>query len=160
MEPDIVARTVASACFEIEATYLKRGGIEVAVQPRLYKHIDDRFVRLIFPTTVTEVDDGTVVGLVCLWDRQAGCNVYAHCIAAGPGVNAQLRAVHSPLNQVKPQPGTLGDAAVAKFVAWKQAAWGKFLNDELDCGTAEASARWIECFWNALGRMYGVQRVT
>lgn len=154
-DDEIAGKTVASECFKVEAAYLRRGGIDVAAQPKLFKRIDDRFVRLMFPTSVTEVDDGTVVALVCLWDHQEDCNVYAHCISAGPGVNAQLRALYSPLNQVKPQPGVRGDAAIAKFIAWKQAAWGRFLNEELECGTTEASRRWIESFWKALDRMYG-----
>jgi hypothetical protein len=154
-DDDIIRETVCSACFKVEAAYLQRGGIETAVRPRLLKHIDDRFVRLIFPTSAREVDDGTVVAMVCLWDRKEGLNVYAHGISAGPGVNAQLRSLYSPLNQVKPQPGVEGDKAATKFIAWKQAAWGKFLNSELEQGTAAASQRWIESFWKALDRMYG-----
>lgn len=151
----IIEQTVASECFRVEAAYVRRGGIETLTQPRMLKHIDERFVRLVFPTDVQEVDDGTVVGMVCLWDAREGGNVYAHCISAGPGANAQLRALYSPLNQVKPQPGTKGDAAIAKFVAWKQAAWGKFLNEELELGTKAASQRWLDGFWRALDRMYG-----
>jgi hypothetical protein len=110
---------------------------------------------MIFPADAPDLDDGTVVGLVCLWDLRENLNVYAHCISAGPGANAQLRALYSPLNQVKPQPGIAGDQAIAKFIAWKQASWGKFLNEELDIGTREASQRWVAAFWKALDRMYG-----
>ena len=154
-DEEIIREVVASACFRTEAAYLLRGGIETAVRPKLLKHIDDRFVRLMFPTSATEVDDGTVVAMVCLWDCKEALNVYAHCISAGPGVNAQLRSLYSPLNQVKPQPGMEGDKAIAKFIAWKPAAWGKFLNEELDMGTAAASQRWLDGFWKALDRMYG-----
>jgi hypothetical protein len=154
-EAEIIAKTISSACIETEAAYLRRGGIATAHRPRLVKRIDARFLRMVFPTDVKEVDDGTVVGMVCLWDHQESINVYAHCISAGPGSNAQLRALYSPLNQVKPQPGTAGDAAIVKFVAWKQAAWGKFLNEELEMGTAAASQRWMTNFWKALDRMYG-----
>lgn len=154
-DDDIIRETTSSACFRTEAAYLQRGGIETSVRPRLFKRIDDRFVRMIFPTSVREVDDGAVVAMVCLWDRKEALNVYAHCISAGPGVNSQLRAIYSSLGQVKPQPGVEGDKAVVKFIAWKQAAWGKFLNEELEQGTAAASQRWIENFWKALDRMYG-----
>lgn len=152
---DIIRQTVDSDAFRVETNYLRRGGITIGTNPRLIKRIDDRFVRMIFPANVREVDDAIVVCLVCLWDFQEDLNVYAHCISAGPGVNAQLRALYSPLNQVKPQPGVAGDAAIAKFIAWKQAAWGKFLNEELELGTAEASRRWLASFWKALDRMYG-----
>jgi len=154
-DESVVKRVVASVCFQTEVAYLRRGNIETAANPRLYKKIDDRLFRLIFPTKVREVDDGTVVGMVCLWDAKENSNVYAHCISAGPGVNAQLRTIHSSLNQVKPQPGIEGDRAILKFVAWKQASWGKFLNEELALGTAVASERWLADFWKALDRMYG-----
>jgi hypothetical protein len=152
---EIIEQTTSSECFRAEAAYLKRGGITTSPQPRLFKRIDDRFVRLIFPTSVEKIDDGTVVAIVCLWDDHEKVNVYAHCISAGAGVNAQLRSLYSPLNQVKPQPGMEGDKAVAKFIAWKQAAWSKFLNEELESATAAASQRWLASFWKALDRMYG-----
>lgn len=155
IEKSVVERVVASPCFQTESAYLRRGHIETDTRPRLYKRIDDRLTRLIFPTQVREIDDGTVVGMVCLWDAKENINVYAHCISAGPGVNAQLRTLYSSLNQVKPQPGVEGDKAVMKFVAWKQAAWGKFLNEELALGTPAASERWLTDFWKALDRMYG-----
>lgn len=151
----IIEQTIKSDAFSVETSFLRRGGITVSSRPRLLKRMDDRFVRLVFPTGAKEVDDGTVVALVCLWDLSEKLNVYAHCITAGPGANSQLRALYSPLNQVKPQPGVLGDQAIAKFIAWKQAAWGKFLNEELDSGTPAASMRWLASFWKALDRMYG-----
>ncbi len=154
-DASIIQQTVSSDAFRVETAYLQRGGIAIAETPRLMKHIDHRFVRMIYPAHIDEVDDATVVGLVCLWDLQADLNVYAHCISAGPGVNAQLRSLYSPLNQVKPQHGVAGDQAIVKFIAWKQAAWGKFLNEELELGTAEASRRWLAAFWKALDRMYG-----
>ncbi|MBI4718440.1 MAG: hypothetical protein HY763_11585 [Planctomycetes bacterium] len=151
----VIEQTIASDAFRVESAYLRRGGISVRARPRLFKRVDARFVRMIFPTDIREVDDGTVVGLVCLWDARENLNVYAHCISAGPGANAQLRALYSPLNQVKPQPGVDGDRAVSKFIAWKQAAWGRFLSEELELGATEASARWLASFWKALDRMYG-----
>lgn len=151
----IIEQTIGSDAFRVETAYLRRGGISVSPRPRLLKKIEERFVRMIFPADAKEIDDGTVVCLVCLWDAREKLNVYAHCITAGPGANAQLRAIYSPLNQVKPQPGMEGDKAIAKFVAWKQASWGKFLNEELELGTASASARWLASFWKALDRMYG-----
>ena len=154
-DDEIIQQTVNSECFRAEAAYLRRGDIETATRPRMFKRVDDRFVRVVFPTSVQDVDDGMVVAMVCLWDEREKINVYAHCISAGPGVNAQLRSLYSPLNQVKPQPGPAGDKAVTKFIAWKQAAWGKFLNEELERGCAAASRTWLDSFWKALDRMYG-----
>jgi len=151
----IIRAVVESACFKGEVSYLARGGFEVADRPRLYKHLENQKVRLIFPTRVRVVDEGVAVGLVCLYDAQERVNVYAHAIFAGPTANASLRSLFVPVTQAKPQPGDDGNQAILKFVAWKQAAWGKFLNEELEFGTERASGIWIENFWKALDRMYG-----
>ena len=155
IEAEILCKTTGSDCFRAECAYLARGGIRVSEQPRLLKHIDEKRVRIVFPTDASIVDEGTVIGMVCLFDRAADLNVYAHCISAGPGVNAQLRSVYSPLNQVMPQPGVAGYKAVGRFIAWKQAAWNQFLTEDLEFGAEEASRRWLARFWSALDRMYG-----
>jgi hypothetical protein len=151
----IVLAVRESENFKSEVRYIARGEYSVATEPRLFKHLADDLVRVVFPTTVTEVTEGTVIALVCLYDRRQHYNVYAHTICAGPGVNVLLRATFSPMPQARPQPGRDGDRAIAQFVAWKEASWVKFLNEELDLGTADASARWIANFWKALDRMFG-----
>ena len=55
---EIIRSTVASDAFRVERAYLRRGGLSVAERPRLFKRIDGRFVRMIFPTDIREVDDG------------------------------------------------------------------------------------------------------
>jgi len=157
---DIVKAVRASENFRSELRYIRRGGYDVTEEPGLFKHLEHGLVRVVFPTTVTHVDTGTVVALVCLYDLGEGYNVYAHTICAGAGVNALLKAVHSPMPVALPQPGALGEAAIAKFVAWKEAAWTRFLNDELEFGPDEASATWIGSFWKALDRMFGGGHLT
>ena len=151
----IVAAVRESENFKSEIRYIARGGYEVADGPRLFKHLEDDLVRVVFPTTVAETADGTIVAVVCLYDLRERSNVYAHTICAGPGVNILLRAQFNPMPQARPQPGREGEKAIAQFVAWKEAAWVKFLNDELDLGTPAASALWIASFWKALDRMFG-----
>lgn len=151
----IIAEVVSSACFEAERACLARGGFVVTDRPRLFKLLENEKARLIFPTMVREVDFGVGVGLVCLYDLVERVNVYAHAIFAGPGVNTSLESLFVPATQAKPQPGPAGNKAIAKFVAWKAAAWNRFLTDELEMGTPRASAIWIENFWKALDRMYG-----
>jgi hypothetical protein len=141
--------------FKSEVRYIGRGGYGIAEDARLFKHLENGVVRVVFPTTVTEVVEGTVVALVCLYDTRERYNIYAHTICAGPGVNTLLRAHHSPMPQALPQPGKTGEKAITQFVNWKQAAWTRFLNDELDLGTERASAIWIANFWKALDRMFG-----
>jgi hypothetical protein len=145
----------SSDVFASEVRYAEAGGFRVSHECRLYKELPDGLVRVVFPTAVAELEDGAVVAITCLYDRKTERNVYAHTICAGPGSNPTLRAVHSPLGRVTPQPGVMGDKAVLHFVAWKQAAWGRFLNDELELGNKQASAIWIRNFWMALDRMFG-----
>lgn len=151
----IIEAVRASENFRSEVRYVGRGGYKVAEEPRLYKVLEHDVVRVVFPTTVTEVTDGTIVGLVCLYDRRQGYNVYAHTLCAGPGTNILLRAFDSPMPQASPQPQPAGNRAIRQFCAWKEAAWVKFLNEELELGTAEASRIWIASFWKALDRMFG-----
>ena len=156
MTQEEVTRAIqASACFRAESAYLARGGIEVRPAPRLFKFLENDLVRASFPTTVRIVDEGTVIALVTLFDLRESACVYAHVICAGPSASALLKAVYSPLSQAKPQPGIEGDKAIAKFIAWKQAAWTRFLNDELEQGPEAASAAWMASFWKAMDRMYG-----
>ena len=152
---EIVDAVRRSDNFVSEVRYVARGGYEVVDQPRLFKHLEHGLVRVVFPTTVSEVVEGTVVALVCLYDQREQYNVYAHTICAGPGVNTLLRASFSQMPQALPQPGRDGEKAIAQFVAWKEAAWVKFLNDELELGTEDASALWLASFWKALDRMFG-----
>ncbi len=146
---------IESACFLAERACLARGGFPVADRPRLLKRLEHNKVRLIFPTTLTEIDLGVAVGLVCLFDLAERVNVYAHAVFAGPDVNASLKSLFVPATQARPQPGVEGYKAITKFTAWKAAAWHKFLTDELEFGTSRASQIWIESFWKALDRMYG-----
>jgi len=151
----IVDAVRQSECFKSEVAYLARGGFEVIESPRLFKQLENEKVRMIFPTRARIVDEGVAVGLVCLYDLADRTNVYAHAIYGGAGANASLRSLYIPPTQAKPQPGIAGNKAILKFVAWKQAAWSTFLNDELDVGSEQASATWLDRFWKALDRMYG-----
>jgi hypothetical protein len=151
----IVKAVRSSENFKSELRYIRRGGYDVTEEPGLFKHLERGLVRVVFPTNVARVDAGTVVALVCLYDTGEQYNVYAHTICAGPGVNALLKATHSQMPVALPQPGATGEAAIAKFVAWKEAAWTRFLNDELEFGSDAASATWISSFWRALDRMFG-----
>lgn len=151
----IVNAVLASECFKAEVAYTARGGYEVERTPRLYKELEDGLVRVVFPTTVSEIEEGTVVCVTTLYDLKKRENIYGHVICAGAGVNTLLRTIHAPLGQAKPQPGIAGDKAILRFVAWKQAAWNKFLVDDLELGTAEASRVWLRSFWKAMDRMFG-----
>jgi hypothetical protein len=93
--------------------------------------------------------------VICLYDIPQRTAVYAHAVFAGPTSYASLRSLYNPPTQAKPQSGDEGNKAILKFVAWKQAAWSKFLLDELEFGNEQASRVWRASFWKALDRMYG-----
>ena len=157
MDRETIVRLVReSDAFQGEARYLERGGYQLTEQPRLFKHLEDDLVRVVFATNVTEVVEGTVVAMVTLYDQRQKYNIYAHTICAGPRVNVMLNSRHSQMPQAMPQPGALGEAAIARFIGWKDAAWGKFLNEELLYGPETASAIWIASFWKAMDRMFGL----
>ncbi|MCC6142679.1 MAG: hypothetical protein IT368_02620, partial [Candidatus Hydrogenedentes bacterium] len=105
--------------------------------------------------TEERLEEGSVIAITCLFDRKTGENIYGHTICAGPGVNALLRAIHSPLGKALPQPGEVGEKAVLHFVELKKAIWGRFLVEELERGNRIASAHWLRSFWMALDRMFG-----
>jgi hypothetical protein len=151
----IVKKCLESGCFESEVAYAEAGGFRVRREVRLYKELDNGLVRVVFPTEVAELEEGSVVAITCLFDRKTDRNVYAHTICAGPGTNVTLKAVHSPLGRVTPQSGEAGAKAVLHFVEWKRASWGRFLNEELELGNKAAAAAWIRGFWKALDRMFG-----
>ncbi len=151
----IVKKTVESECFKAEVGYCNRGGYQVETTPRLYKELEDDLVRVVFPVVADELEEGTVLAVTCLYDKKEDVNIYAHTICAGPGVNVLLKSIHSPLGQAKPRPGVEGDKVVLHFVEWKKAAWGKFLNDELELGAKPASQIFVRNFWLALDRMFG-----
>ena len=150
----IVQACLDSECVKAEVKYAEAGGYRISKKVRLYKALEDMQVRVVFPAETEELEEGSVLAITCLYDLEKQENIYGHTICAGPGVNVLLRAIHSPLGKATPQPGQAGDKAVLRFVAWKQAAWGKFLNDELDLGNKEASAIFIRSFWKALDRMF------
>jgi len=152
---EIVEAVRASENFRSEARYIGLGGYTVSDSPRLFKHLEDQLARVVFPTNCTEICDGAIVAVTTLWDGAQGYNIYAHTICAGPGVNALFRAIWAPMPSALPQHGQDGEKAIMKFVAWKEAAWTKFLNDELELGAEEASAIWIDNFWKALDRLFG-----
>jgi len=151
----IVRKVVTGEAYRVERDALARGGSQVSERPGLMKQLENKKVRLIFPTDARIVEHGTAVGLVCLFDQVDDVNIYAHPVFAGPSVNTALRSLFVPEAQAHPQPGIAGYKAREKFTAWKTAAWFKFLTDELELGTERASALWLTSFWKALDRMYG-----
>lgn len=151
----VIRAIVDSGAFNAERKYVERGGYTVSTSPRLFKFLENGLVRAVFPTDVAVLSEGAVVCITTLFDMKTGENIYGHIICAGPEVNTLLRAADNPMPPAPPQPIPDGPREVRRFIAWKQASWVKFLNDDLDLGTETASAIWIANFWKALDRMFG-----
>jgi hypothetical protein len=152
----IIEAILESGAFIAERKYVERGGYTVSREPRLFKVLhDNNLVRVVFPTDCTEVSEGAVICITTLFDMAKGENIYGHIICAGPGVNTLLKAKDNPMPGAPPQAPPLGEREVRRFVAWKEASWVKFLNDDLDIGSEAAGAIWIASFWKALDRMFG-----
>ncbi|MBI2424109.1 MAG: hypothetical protein HYV27_14860 [Candidatus Hydrogenedentes bacterium] len=144
-----------SECFKAEVIYAERGGYKIALEPRLYKVLEDDLVRVVFPAAPSYMEEGTVLAVTCLYDRAKGYNIYGHTICAGAGVNVLLRAVYAPLGGAHPQSGNAGPKAIMKFTEVKKGLWGRFYLEDLELGNAEAGARYVRGFWKALDRMFG-----
>ncbi len=151
----IIRAIVESDGFNAERKYVERGGYTVSREPRLFKFLENDLVRVVFPTDCAEISEGAVVCITTLFDMTKGENIYGHIICAGPDVNTLLRAIDNPMPPAPPQAPPVGPREVRRFVAWKEAAWVKFLNDDLEHGNEIASAIWIANFWKALDRMFG-----
>jgi hypothetical protein len=151
----VIQAILESGAFNAERKYVERGGYTVSREPRLFKFLDDTLVRVVFPTDATTISEGAVVCITTLFDMKRGENLYGHIICAGAGVNALLRSPDTPMPPALPQPEPDGPREVRRFIAWKEASWVKFLNDDLELGNDIASAIWIANFWKALDRMFG-----
>lgn len=152
----IVQACLESEAFRGEVRYAERTGhYKILREVRLYKELDEDLVRVVFASDVTELEDGAVLAITCLYDLKGQYNIYGHTIIAGPGVNGLLKAVHAPLGGAHPQSGNAGPKEIMRFVQVKRASWDRYLIDELELGNREASAIYIRRFWHSLDRMFG-----
>ena len=146
---------VESDNFKCEEEYIARGGFKASHSPRLFKVLEDGQIRVNFPTLVDEIDEGTPLCIVTLYNPEKTMTVYCNPILAGPVVNPCLRYFNSPLSKPHPQPGEAGYAAITQFQQWKAAAWAKFRIEELELGKRIASQNFITQFWRGLDRLLG-----
>ena len=152
---EVARRIVESDNFKCEEEYIARGGFEVSHAPRLFKELENGQLRVNFPTLVRDLEEGTPLCIVTLFDPEKNLTVYCNPIYAGPVVNPCLRYFNSPLSKPHPQPGEAGYAAITQFQQWKEAAWARFRIEELELGTRIASQNFISSFWSALDRLLG-----
>jgi len=151
---DTVRLVLESQPMRALAALLSRNGLEVEIQPIVYKDLSGTLTRLMFPVTGGPIVDGAVVSVVCLFDRKSRETLYAHPMHAGPGVNPLVRHLDGPLAAPKSQSGADGDRASRRIIEHKQALWDRFIHELPILGKEEADQRWREGYYWSLQRLY------
>jgi hypothetical protein len=152
----IVQATLDSPAYQAEKNYVEQcEGYTVIERVRLFKHLEENLVRVVFPVECGPLELGSVIAVTCLYDLDKDYNIYGHTICAGPGANTLLRAIHAPLGNAHPQPGEEGQKAIMRFVDFKRALWDRLLLESLDLGEQQATEHFVRDFWKSLDRMFG-----
>lgn len=135
---------------------LERVGSRVEPYPILCKQLPGPYLRLFFPVVsdTPDIEDGTVVALVLLYDLAAGRTLYAHPVHAGPNANPFLKHLQGPMAAPKAQRGANGDRATLRLLEHKRALWERFQQERETLGPVEAGLRWRGDFYWALQRLY------
>ncbi len=133
---------------------LDRKNLKVDPKPIVHKDLSDSLVRLMFPVIGGPIEDGAVVSVVCLFDRQLDQTLYAHPMHAGPGINPLVRHLDGPMASPKPQDAADGGRANLRIIEHKAALWDRFVKELLQLGEREAGRRWREGYYWALQRLY------
>jgi hypothetical protein len=81
----------------------------------------------------------------------SGTTPYVHCLPAGP--EAEPLFLHGERALGLPLAG-IGAEARKAYAAWRRSAWSRFWLDELELGRHAASRRWLDGWWEALGRLF------
>lgn len=151
---EITAVVLASAPMRALGFVLDRQGLHVEPQPIVYKDLSDTLVRLIFAVIGGRIEDGAVVALVCLFDREQDRTLYAHPMHAGAEVNPLVRHPGGPMAAPKPQADADGERANRRIIEHKKALWDRFLQERTQIGETQAGQRWRDGYYWALQRLY------
>jgi len=151
---EITESVLSSTAMTALRSLLARQGQRIDPQAIVYKDLSATRVRLMFPVTGGEIVRGTVVAVVCLFDRVTDQTLYAHPMHAGPEVNPLVGYVDSPMSAPKPQDGANGSRADGRIIQHKKALWARFLEALPELGREEAGRRWREGYYWALKRLY------
>jgi radical SAM/Cys-rich protein len=151
---EITSVVLASAPMRALRFVLDRKDLHVEPKPILYKDVSDTLVRLIFPVTGGPIEDGAIVSLVCLFDRELDQTLYVHPMHAGPEVNPLVRHPGGPMAAPKPQDGADGERANRRIIEHKRALWDRFLQERPCIGEQEAGQRWRDGYSWSLQRLY------
>jgi hypothetical protein len=150
--PQIAAAIRASEAWRIEVAYAQRGGFTVADEPCRMEALGEDWVVAFFPTDAEWIEGGTLVGAAAHIHVPSGEVRYAHCLSAGREPETLFLRGDVALGLP-----VVASEAGAAYAAWRSGAWSRFWLDELELGLHAASGRWLEGYWQALGRLFASQ---
>jgi hemerythrin-like domain-containing protein len=139
-----------SEAFRVEVAYAARGRFGVAEAPRLVAHVDADWTVAVFPSDAEVLEGGSLVGVAAWFHAPSGTTPYVHCLPAGP--EAEILLLHGDRALGLPLDG-IGEDARSTYASWRRSAWSRFWLDELELGRHAASRRWLDGWWEALGRL-------
>ncbi len=151
----IVADIVSSDAWSVESAYASRGGCAAVECPRLVRELDDDFIQVIFPTSVSLVQAGSLVAVSFTYHVPSRSIALSHCLCAGAESEIQFLKGDIAFGLPRPQSGKAGEDARTTYRSWRRSAWSRFWLNELESGLATASKTWIKEFWAALETLFG-----
>lgn len=155
-----IALALDSSPVAVQRAMLVRVNRRVESKPILWKYLPGPYLRFFFPVSGAndEIDRGTVVALVLLYDPESERTLYAHSVFAGPESNPMLKHLDGPMASPMAQEGRNGELATRRFLEHKQALWHRFKQERKTIDLAQASRRWLDGFYWALLRLYFCER--
>lgn len=139
-------------------TGLSRAGLTLEPTPILWKVLAGSYLRIMFPVSGAELEEGAVVAAVLLVDLDKRRTLYAHPMHAGPDANPLLKHLDGPMAHPKAQDGADGDRATQRLLEHKRALWSRFREERPTLGPDEAGRRWRAGYTWALRRLYFCSR--
>jgi hypothetical protein len=152
-DSQVVSKVLSSAPWRIEAAYARRGDFTALETPGILKRGAEGHVFLVFPMSLQLLQGGTLVAIAAICHEPTGKVLHAHCLSAGPETEILFRCGASALGLPKPKDDHEWGSALEEYMVWRRKAWTEFWLDDLERGGAAASQRWLEGFWQALGRL-------
>jgi len=116
----IIQEILSSAPMRTQEKLFARIGQVIREAPILWKSLPGPFLRVIFPVTGPEIEEGTVAAVAVLHDLEDDRTLYAHPMHAGPAVNPLLANLDGPMAHPKAQSGSDGDRATRRMIEHKK----------------------------------------
>ena len=157
IDPRLFANVRRSETWDIESRYAQRGGFEVFGDPQLAARFGDGLLLAVYPTDAEFLEAGSLVGLAVYVEEATARVRYALTLCAGPDPEFLFMQGECGFGFPPPQAGAAGEHARREYALWRREAWSRFWLWELEDGIYEASARWLNEFFRAIARLFGLR---